>query len=133
MSDIDQKILAAIKAETDETMGEHSRELGLFGLIAESFKGTLRWAVMAVMALQVVFVAATVYCAVKFFGTDDPAAKLNWLAPGLAAFIVFGLLRLWFFMELNRLSLAREIKRLELQVAVLASALRSLGGESGAR
>jgi hypothetical protein len=65
-----------------------------------------------------------VYCALVFYGTDDPAAKLDWMAVGLAAFFALGLLRLWFLMELNRLSLAREIKRLELQVAAVASALR---------
>ena len=53
MKDIDAKILEAIKAETDETLGEYGRELGLFGLVAESFRGTFRWAVVAVMALQV--------------------------------------------------------------------------------
>ena len=127
MSDVDSKILEAIRTETDETMRDYSRELGLFGLIAESFRGTFRWTVIFSMALQVVFVGAIAYCAVQLFGTDDVAAKVDWLALGLAAFVAFGLLRLWFFMELNRLSTSREIKRLELQVALLAKALRPPG------
>jgi hypothetical protein len=133
MSNLDTKILEAIKAETEETMRDYGRELGLFGLIAESFKGAFRWAVIAAMALQVAFAGAVVYCAIGLFGTDDPAAKLDWLALGLSAFIAFGLLRLWFFMEINRLSIAREIKRLELQVAAVANALRSHGDGTSAR
>ena len=125
MSDLDDKILQAIKTETDETMREYDRQLGLFGLIAASFKGTFRWAVIGAMALQVVFVAIVIYCATNLFGTDDISAKINWLAAGLAAFIAFALLRLWFFMEINRLSIAREIKRLELQLAAVASVLRA--------
>jgi hypothetical protein len=127
MSDMDKRILEAIKAETNATMKDYERDLGLFGLMAESFKGTFRWAVMGAMAMQVVLGAAFIYCAVRLFGTDDTAAKIEWLALGLAAFIAFGLLRIWFFMEINRLSIAREVKRLELHVAALASALRSVG------
>jgi hypothetical protein len=127
MSDMDRKILEALKSETDATSKTYERELGPFGLMAESFKGAFRWMVMAAIAFQVVLAAVVVYCAVGLFGTDDPAAKLDWLAIGLATFFAFGLLRLWFLMELNRLSIAREVKRLELQVAAVAGVLRSLG------
>jgi hypothetical protein len=130
MGDIDRKILEAIKAETDVTMKSYERELGLFGLMVESFKGTFGWMVVGAIAMQVLLAAAFIYCAVRLYGADAAGAKLDWLAPGLAAFIAFGLLRIWFFMEINRLSLAREIKRVELQLAAIASALRSPGAPS---
>lgn len=125
MGDIDKKILEAIKAETDVSMKDYEKDLGLFGLIAESFKGSFRWMVIGAMAMQIVLAVALIYCAAGLFGTDDPAVKLDWLALGLAAFIAFGLLRIWYFMEINRLSIARDIKRLELQLAAVASAVRS--------
>ena len=59
-------------------------------------------------------------CAINFFTIEDLEMKLNWLAVGLTALIVIGLLRLWYFMELNRLSVVRELKRLEPQIAQLA-------------
>ena len=125
MSDIDEKILEAIKAETDVTMKGYEREPGFFGLVAESFRGRFGWLVIGALLMQVVLAAAFIYCAVRLYGTGDPAAKLDWLAPGIAAFIAFGLLRIWYFMEINRLSIAREIKRVELQLAAVAGALRS--------
>jgi Family of unknown function (DUF6768) len=129
MSDIDRKILEAIKAETDVTMRGYERELGFFGLMAESFRGRFGWMVIGAIAMQVVVAVALVYCAFGLYGTDDPAAKLDWLAPGLAAFFAFGLLRIWYFMEINRLSISREVKRLELQVAAVANALGRAAGE----
>ena len=132
MSDMDKRILDAIKAETHATMKDYEQDLGLFGLIAESFRGTFRWAVIGAMTMQVLLAAALVYFAVRLFGTDDTAAKIDWLALGLAAFIAFGLLRLWFFMEINRLSITREVKRLELQVAAVANALKSIESRDGA-
>ncbi len=128
MSDIDRKILEALKAETDTTMKGYERELGFFGLMAESFRGRFGWLVIGAVTMQVVMAAAIAYCAIRLYGTDDPAAKLDWLAPGIAAFIAFGLLRIWYFMEINRLSIAREIKRVELQLAAVASVLHAPSG-----
>lgn len=133
MSDIDRKIFEALKAETDATMKGYERELGFFGLMAESFRGRFGWLVIGAVVMQAVLAAAFIYCAVRLYGTGDPAVKLDWLAPGVAAFIAFGLLRIWYFMEINRLSIAREIKRLELQLAAVASALRSRGDATSAR
>jgi DNA-binding Lrp family transcriptional regulator len=38
MSDIDKRILQALKAETDAPMHDYERELGLFGLMARASK-----------------------------------------------------------------------------------------------
>jgi hypothetical protein len=128
MSDIDDKILEALNAEDKEVMGSYGRELGLFGLVAESFKGKLRTAVIAVFLFILIFAVILVFSAIKFFAVQDIAVKLNWLAVSLAALIVVGLLRLWYWMELNRLSIVREIKRHELQVSLLAKTLSRSDG-----
>ena len=133
MSDIDRRILEAIKSETDVTMKDYERELGFFGLMAESFKGRFGWLVIGAVAMQIVMAVAIIYCVVRLYGTGDPAAKLDWLAPALAAFIAFGLLRIWYFMEINRLAIARDIKRVELQLAAVAGALRSSNQSVSAR
>lgn len=128
MNDIDDKILAAIQAETEQSLEEYQEELGIFGLMGESFKGAFRWVVIFAIILILIFLGLVVYCAINFFHATDLALKLNWLAGGLAAFIVFAILRLWFFMELNRLSIKREIKRVELQVSLLATKIDALIG-----
>jgi hypothetical protein len=123
MSDIDDKILETLKSEDRNILDSCGRELGLFGLIAESFRGQLKAMVITVFLLVLIFAVILVICTVNFFTVDDIALKLNWLAVGLTALIVIGLLRLWYFMELNRLSVIREVKRLELQIALLAKRL----------
>ena len=50
----------------------------------------------------------------------DIGLKINWLAGTLSTVVAFAIARLWFFMELSRLSVIREIKRVELQVSLLA-------------
>ena len=45
---------------------------------------------------------------------------------GLAFFLIVVVLRLWYFMELNRLSIRREIKRVELQVSLIDAKLEKI-------
>ena len=121
MKDIDDKILAAIQADTEQSLEEYQEELGIFGLIGESFRGAMRWVVMVAFLLIFIFIGLVVYCGIHFYHATDIALKLNWLAAGLASFIIVAILRLWFFMELNRLSTKRDIKRVELQLSLLAT------------
>ena len=128
MNDIDDKILAAMRAETEESLEEFQQELGLFGLIGESFKGALGWVVILAILLMVVFAGVVIYCGIEFYHASDIALKLNWFAGGLVAFIIFAILRLWFFMELNRHSIKREIKRVELQVSLISNKIDAMIG-----
>lgn len=121
MNDIDDKILAAIRSETEESLKEYSEELGLFGLVGETFKGTFRWVVITAIVLILIFFGLSVYCATHFLHATDIAMKLNWFAGMLLSFIVFVIMRLWFFMEVNRVSIKRDIKRVELQLSLLAT------------
>ena len=123
MSAIEDKILETLNSEDRQILDSCGQELGLFGLIAESFKGKLKAMVFTVFFLVLIFAVILVYSAIQFFSIEDIGMKLNWLAVGLMALIVIGLLRLWYFMELNRISVIREIKRLELQVSLLSRKL----------
>ncbi len=120
MRNIDDEILKSLNAQEREIMESYGKELGLFGLIAESFRGKLQTMVFVVFLLILIFAVALIYSAINFFTVNDMATKLHLLAIGLTALIVIGLLRLWYFMELNRLSVIREVKRLELLVSLLA-------------
>ncbi|MEL7187566.1 MAG: DUF6768 family protein [Pseudomonadota bacterium] len=121
MNEIDDKILAAIRTETEESLDDYKEELGLFGLVNESFKGKLRWVVFTAFALILAFIALGVYCAFNFVHATDIGVKLNWFGGSALAFLIVIVLRLWYFMELNRLSIRREVKRVELQVSLLGA------------
>lgn len=127
MNDLDEKILETLKNEDKEVMESYGEELGLFGLIAESFRGKMKVPVIAVFVFMLVFGATLVYSAIHFFSVENIEEKLHWLAIGLTALIVFGLLRLWYWMELNRLSIMREVKRLELQISLLSKNIKRNG------
>jgi len=123
MNNIDEKILNAITQNHDESNTNYQKELGLFGLIRESFKGSHKWVVVAVFLLIFIFIGLTIYSAYHFYYATEITTKLNWMAVVIVGAIIVSILRLWYFMELNRLSMKREIKRLELQVSLLVKKL----------
>jgi len=126
MSDIDDKILAAIRTETEKSDDDYSEEFGPFRLAIEAFKGAFRWVAMIAFVLILIFIGAGVYSAINFWQATDIAVKLNWLSGSMLAFLIVTILRLWFLMELNRLSIKREIKRVELQVSLLGTKIDDL-------
>lgn len=122
MKNINEKILDAIK-EDQSGHGLPESEATAIGLIRQSFTGTFRITFVFIVILQLVFVGLAIYCTYQLFGTDITNVKIEWLTGAITGFLVFAIARLWLFMELNRLSLLREMKRLEMQVAFLSEKL----------
>lgn len=118
--DINQTILEAMQQDSKEdTVSEE--QANALQLIGKSFKGTFRITAIVVVCLQLIFVGLGIYSTIELFAEIDSAIKLHWLLGALVSFIAFAVARLWMFMELNRLSVLREIKRVELQVALLST------------
>jgi len=124
MKDINEKILEAIKEDQSGYCVPESESTAI-GLIRQSFTGTFKITFIFIVILQLIFAGLSIYCAYQMFGTEITNEKLEWLAGTIAFCLAFAIARLWFFMELNRLSLLREMKRLELQVAFLSEKLDS--------
>ena len=123
MNDIDDKILEALSSEDKELMASYGKELGLFGLMAESFRGKLGATMIIVFIMILVFAFVSIYSAINFFSVEEIIPKLNWMAITLIAVIVVIFLRLTYWIQLIHISTIREVKRLGLQVSLLAKKL----------
>jgi hypothetical protein len=56
---------------------------------------------------------------------------IRWGAAMLLCFGVITAIKIWYWLEMNRLALTRELKRVELRVAQLAQKLSEHGGDHG--
>lgn len=63
------------------------------------------------------------YCAWQFFNAVTFEREILWAGAGLVCVLIILAMKLWYFMELNRRAFIHEIKRLELQVSLLAEKL----------
>ncbi len=67
-----------------------------------------------------VFFGLSIVAAVRFFGAGETRGQILWATAFLFCSLAVAMLKMWFWMLLNRNAITREIKRLEVQVARLA-------------
>jgi hypothetical protein len=113
---IDEKIRQQLESEQIDVDSILADEQGLFSMLSRVYRGNLAgWTILMTVVTLVIFVAA-VYCGYRFATLDTAVEKIHWGLLMLLAFLAVGLSKLWIFMEMNRASLLREIKRLEIAV-----------------
>lgn len=111
---IDERIRRDLESRGDAIDRASPDDRSLFGMLGRVFTGNLkRWAAFG-MLLTLVFVALTVWCGYEFFTAADTGARIFWGVLALAAFHAVSMFKLWFFMEMNRNSVVREVKRVEI-------------------
>jgi len=121
--EVDELIREALKAEGVEGL-ERLGEPGLPDMVTEVFRSRLRWYGPMFLAMILVFAVLAVLCAVRFLGTNDVPDMIRWGAGFFLCYLVVMGGQSWYWMQMERLAMTREIKRVELMVAHLAAILR---------
>ena len=126
IEEIDVLIREAL-GQADADLLDQFGEQSIPEMITEAFRGRHRLEMGAVTLVIMIFFGLTIFCAVRFLGATDIRQMLLWGAGVCIGFSSMAGFKLVGWMEMNRNALAREIKRLELQVAQLAKQLREVG------
>lgn len=120
MNEMDDKIREAMESEFAGATDGEERGQWIFEMVTESFRGRRRWLSILTWMKMIFFFLLTVGALIMFFRletTRELIASATCFIVGLIGMnSMFGL----YWLELNRNSLARDIKRVELQIARLA-------------
>lgn len=120
MSDLDNRIKAELEKDTSVIDQLLINEGGMPDMVAAAFKGSMRRWVWVTAFITLVVTALMFWCGYEFYHAESTDMRMYWgiwfIASGMAQIA----LKQWQWMEMNRATLMREIKRLELAVAVLA-------------
>ena len=124
MNELNKKIKEALREEDAEIFEEFGSEPSIFEMLMETFRGRQRWLVFLMMFWTIVFLVLTVLSVIRFFRAEELRDLLMWAVASV--FLVSGvsMMKVWFWMELNKNAITREIKRLELQIARLAGRIK---------
>ena len=123
MDDLNEKILRAMR----EQNGRETEEVALnpLQLFIRGFGvSTFRWVAPILVGFTVIAGAVAIYCGWNMLNTSLAADKIDWAVGCILAFLVLITVRIIIIFEINRLSVLREIKRVELQLAVVAEAFQ---------
>ena len=120
---IDKLIHQALQTD-DQQFASESSELGLIDAMTASFKGRSRWLVAMVFVFIFIYFGLLIFSGYQFFQAETAKTQIMWATGFLfCTHAVLGF-KQWYWMELQKNAVTRELKRLELQVAQFRSELK---------
>lgn len=121
MSNLDRAIRDALSKEDAEFLSRFDEHSTPVREVLDTFRG--QWALMNAFAAVITFAlfGAFVYCAWQMFEATDIRDTVLWSVGAIITMLGVAMLKMYFWMEMNKNVVLREVKRLELQVARLAA------------
>jgi protein-S-isoprenylcysteine O-methyltransferase Ste14 len=117
MSKLDDDIRKALA--NGEASYDLNREEGIFRQMAGIYRGKWWWMAVLVTIESAVFLVLLVLAAVEFFKTDQTKWQIFYATAVVLLAMLIVLIKLWGWMQMNRNSIQRELKRLELRILEL--------------
>ena len=124
MNNIDAKIKRALKATDADLADEFDGDQSMTEMVFDTFRGMQKWMTFLAIFWGLVFMAASVFGIIQLFKAHETREQILWALGVVFCFSAVSLMKIWFWMQMNRNSILREIKRVELQVARLAGKLQ---------
>jgi len=121
MDNLDSRIKKELERETSEIDTLLAKEGGLPDMVSAAWHGGLRRWIWITSVLLLPISALMFWCGYKFFTATSTDDLVFWGFCTLLSAMPQIALKQWQWMEMNRSSTMREIKRLELAVAALAA------------
>ncbi len=94
-------------------------------MVAAVLRGQLWWVATLFTAMMVVFLVLGVFCGARFLGAEQVPTMLHWGAGMVLCLIAVIGGKIWYWMEMQRVAVTREVRHVELLLAaVLAESAR---------
>ena len=120
MEEIDELIKESLSKE-EAVFYDSLEEQNLIEMVGGLFRSKNRWLIVLMNIVQVIAFGFFVYCLIEFFGTENTNELIKWGAGGFLFLLMSTFMKLFSWMQMDKNALLREMKRLELQIASLAT------------
>lgn len=116
--EIDQLIRKAL-TEEEAKFYEQLDEQNLQQMVSGLFSGKNKWITVLSFIIMPLLFAGAIYCAFQFAQASEIKDMMIWCTATFFLLIATGFIKLYHFMQMDKNAIIREVKRMELQVAVL--------------
>ena len=123
MSDFDKSVSEAL-GEGPE-IGEFGDEQGILEQVTASFRSKSRWLVVVSIVGALVIMGIGIYSLVQFLELKDTPQALPWAVLLIFSLMAIAAIKIWYWMELNKNAVLREIVRLERRIEQMHQDLAS--------
>ncbi len=118
--EIDQIIKETLTQEEAEFYNDLD-EQNLLQMLGGLFRTKHWWLIVVMNIMTLIMMGLFIYCAVQFLNTDVTNELIKWAATGAICWSFVAMMKLFVWMQMDKNAILRELKRLELQVASLAT------------
>lgn len=122
---IDDRIQRELEQEAKDIDSLLAEEPGLVGLGMDAFRGGLRCWVILITVIIFLVSAIMVWCGYRFYVAPGVDERIFWGVWLIVSLIVQVGMKQWTWMEARRVTTLREVKRVEVAVERLTSAVRN--------
>ncbi|MBX7496584.1 hypothetical protein K3172_12025 [Qipengyuania sp. 6B39] len=119
MTTIDDRIRGALDEDDKAFLASLDEGRGMFSQIGDVLAGPLGGWSKLIFAVALVLGFVLVYAGYRFFTAPGIEQATWWGIVTLGILMMQGFIKEWFYARMNMLSVLREVKRLQLQVAML--------------
>lgn len=116
---IDAKIRAALKEDAPHDLFPVFDEQSLFAQAMQIFRGRNRWINSIMVVCSLACLGLSGYAAYRFYWAVDTKELIAWSVAFTVGILAISIMKIWAWLEMEKYSTIREIKRLELQVVSL--------------
>lgn len=123
MDNLDKQIQDALNPEDRAMLGNPDDGLRIDQLMRATFQTRNKFITAIAMIYSIAFFALSIWCAIRFFNSTETKALLTWGFAFSFCMLAVAMLKMWFWMEMQRIAVTREVKRVELLTATLLERL----------
>ncbi len=120
MEDIDALIKETLSKEEAKFYDELG-EQNLLEMVGGLFKTKNRWIIIMMNIVSFIAFIMLVYCIVKFLNANTTDELIIWAVAGFTSMSFMIMIKLYAWMQMDKNTVLREMKRLELQISSLAA------------
>jgi hypothetical protein len=102
---------------------DESKEETLYSWLRDFYGKRMRWVMINVLVGYVILVVPIIYSAIAFFRSDQARSQILYATIFLFCNLWMGFISVFGWVMMQRPSISREIKRLELRVAELSESV----------
>ncbi len=119
---IDELIKEAL-TEEESKFYDKLDEQNVFEMLGGLFQGKNKWIMILMNFVMLIVFGLLIYSVVQFFNTEVTNELIRWSLAIITFLLIISMLKMFLWMQMDKNSIKREIKRMELQISTLSSKL----------
>ncbi len=124
MNNLDDQIRKALNPSDAEMLGGPDDGLRVDQLVISTFRSRHWIMTVPIVIVSLVVFALSIWCLVRFFDATETQDMIGWAMGVITGCFMIGFMKVWFWMEMQRIAITREVKKVELLAAMLLEQAR---------